>query len=82
MTKRTDVRAIERAKNYRADYAGAEEGDVLIYNATLQEWVPGPPVGATGVAGPTGTTGATGGTGSTGPTGATGATGPTGPTGP
>ena len=52
--------------------------DILIWNATSQQWRPGFQPGATGATGLQGATGATGLTGATGATGLQGATGATG----
>ena len=64
------------------DLTGANDGDVLAYNITTQQWEAVPPTGgATGPQGPIGLTGPQGPIGLTGPQGPIGLTGATGPAG-
>jgi len=67
--------------------SGAVDGQALVYDETLESWIPGEgsgegEIGPTGPAGPTGPTGPEGPTGPTGATGEAGEAGPTGDTGP
>jgi len=67
------------------DLSGANNGDVLTYNITTQQWEPMPlsagPAGPQGIAGTNGNDGAVGPAGTNGTNGNDGATGPQGPIG-